>query len=137
MSNYQETIARPENAQYVAAARAAERMQNLPKGLLVRLLYQESRYRPDIISGKTASPAGALGIAQIVPRWHPGIDPLDWHTSINYAAGYLAGLHKQFGNWCDALRAYNWGPGNLGNLLSKMPQETRDYANDILGDVMP
>lgn len=131
-------------ALYRPAIEQAELNYGLPAGLLSRLLYQESRYRSDIIEGRTVSAAGALGIAQIVPKWHPGVDPLDPYAAIDYAAGYLRTLYRQFGSWDNALAAYNWGPGNVqkhlaangGTLnLAALPAETRDYVTGIGGDV--
>lgn len=121
---------------YRAAIAAAETANGLPSGLLARLLYQESRYRPEIINGTVKSRAGAVGIAQIIPRWHPGVNPLDPLASIDYAAAYLAKLYRQFGAWPLALAAYNWGPGNVAkNGLTGAPTETRNYWSQILADL--
>jgi len=135
-----EAWAAPEK--YRASIRGAETANSLPPRLLERLLYQESRYRADIISGAVVSSAGAVGIAQIVPRWHPDVNPLDATASIRYAAKYLAQLRTQFGDWRKALAAYNWGPGNLSKVntkiplwLSQTPTETRRYVEQITGDV--
>ncbi|HEX5129608.1 MAG TPA: lytic transglycosylase domain-containing protein, partial [Usitatibacter sp.] len=123
-------------APYLPAIAAAEAREGIPHNMLARLLYQESRYRDDIISGATASSAGALGIAQIVPRWHPGVDPLDPFASIDYAAKYLSSLYRQFGSWQLALAAYNWGPGNLSAKgFDAAPSETRAYVAEITGDI--
>lgn len=133
-------------APYETAIAAAELRHAIPRGLLGRLLYQESRFRADIISGATTSPAGAVGIAQIVPRWHPGVNPLDPFASIDYAAKYLAQLRKRFGSWELALAAYNWGQGNLSNAIADVgagavltaattPKETRNYVAEIARDV--
>ena len=111
--------------------------QGLPAGLLEAVAYRESRFRPDVINGTTKSSAGAIGIMQIVPKWHPELgaggaaDPL---RAIPYAAQYLATLRRQFGTWALALAAYNWGPGNLqGNEYTpaKWPAETRTYVDEI------
>lgn len=132
----------PERAApYLAVIRETENGQGLPYNLLARLLWQESRYREDIISGQVVSSAGAVGIAQIVPRWHPDVDPLDPVASIRYAGRYLRALFGQFGSWDQALAAYNWGPGNLSKVrhlddwLARAPLETRNYVNQITGDV--
>ena len=122
--------------EYRNAIAAAELREGLPHDLLARLLWQESHYRPEIINGSVASPAGALGIAQIVPRWHPGVDPLDPFASIDYAARYLRDLRRQTGSWKMALAAYNWGIGNLlGKGWNMAPLETRNYVADISGDL--
>lgn len=125
-------------AQYAGAIVAAEDRAGLPRDMLARLLYQESRYRADIISGATRSPAGALGIAQFMPPTaaEMGIDPLDPWQSINAAADYLRRLFDRFGNWSEALAAYNWGQGNVSRKgLSAAPRETRLYYSQILADV--
>lgn len=123
-------------AQYVGAIGNAERANGIPMFMLARLLWQESHYRADIISGKTVSSAGALGIAQIVPKWHPNVDPLDPFASIAYAGQYLGSLYKKYGDWAEALAAYNWGPGNLDNYgIANAPAETRAYYKSILADI--
>ncbi|WP_067096768.1 transglycosylase SLT domain-containing protein [Marinomonas atlantica] len=130
-------------AQYFSDIRYAEYLNGIPSGLLGRLLYQESRFRSDIISGATKSSAGAVGIAQIVPRWHPDVDPTDPKASISYAGRYLAKLKKNFGSWETALAAYNWGWGNVtnakqeygSNWLSHAPTETQNYVSQIWGDI--
>jgi len=135
--------ARENEERYRGHIAAAEARSGLPEGLLHRLIYQESRFRTDIITGALVSSAGAVGIAQIVPRWHPGVNALDPEQSIDYAAGYLARLHNRFGSWQQALAAYNWGPSNVarhvqefgGLNLDALPPETRNYVAQISGDV--
>lgn len=123
-------------APYLEAIDRAERENGLPHHLLARLLYQESRFREDIITGATVSSAGAMGIAQIVPKWHPGVDPLDPFASIDYAARYLRQLFNQFGDWKLALAAYNAGPGNVTKHGGIPPfAETQAYVAEIARDV--
>lgn len=110
---------------------SAESLYNLPVNLLARVAQQESSFRPDVVS-----PAGAVGLMQIVPRWHPDVDPTDPIASIYYAGKYLRQLYNRFGTWSEALAAYNWGQGNLDRLgLSEAPAETRNYVADITGDL--
>lgn len=128
---------------YEPYIKAAEAKYDLPPTLLARLLWQESRYREDVISGATVSSAGAVGIAQIVPRWHPGIDPLDVPAAIDYAGKYLKQMFNRYGSWHKALAAYNWGPGNLDKAIQRNPDgwlalapgETQDYVREIVEDV--
>lgn len=110
----------------------------LPPGLLDKLLYQESHYRPDIISGQTRSGVGAVGIAQFMPSTAAslGIDPLDPNQAIPGAARYLLQLYSSFHDWDLAVAAYNWGPGNVTSYLkgSKTPpSETTKYVAAITG----
>jgi soluble lytic murein transglycosylase-like protein len=125
-------------AQYAGAIADAETAYGLPAGLLERLLWQESRYRADIISGAVSSSAGAKGIAQFMPATavQYGVDPLDPFAAIDGAGRYLRDLYRQFGNWTEALAAYNWGPGNVRRKgLAAAPAETRNYYTGILADV--
>lgn len=128
----------PKEAEiYLPAIDAASAEFDLPENLLARVAYQESRFRPDIIEGETVSSAGAMGIMQIVPKWHPDVDPLDPFESIQYAAKYLRTLYNRFGNWKQALAAYNYGQGNVSKRpkFTQWPLETRNYVTEIGGDI--
>lgn len=125
-------------APYLDAIRAAEDANGLPRNMLARLLYQESRYRPEVIDGRVTSSAGALGIAQFMPATARdfGIDPRDPWQSIDAAGRYLAQLYRRFGNWREALAAYNWGQGNVAAKgVDAAPAETRSYFGSILSDL--
>jgi len=81
---------------------------------------------------------GALGIAQFMPATAAdlGIDPLDPFQAIDGAGRYLASLYRMFGNWTQALAAYNWGAGNVQRKgLTNAPAETVAYYSSILADV--
>ncbi|HWE00672.1 MAG TPA: lytic transglycosylase domain-containing protein [Bryobacteraceae bacterium] len=88
------------------------------------------------------SPAGAVGIMQLMPATAAGlgVNPYDTTQNINGGMQYLAGLFAQFGSWDQALGAYNWGPGNVQNAvsnygsswLSYAPAETQNYVSSIL-----
>lgn len=124
--------------QYRPLIVAAETRYGIPSRMLERLLYQESRYREDIINGTKTSPAGALGIAQFMPATAAGfgINPLDPSQAIDAAGKYLAQLYKQFGSWAQALAAYNWGPGNVRKKgLAAAPAETRNYYSQIMASL--
>lgn len=134
---------RENEANLAPVITSAEGLHGIPRGLLHRLIYQETRFRSDIINGWTVGEAGAVGVGQIVPKWHPDSDPYSVNGSVYYAAAYLAQLYRSFGSWRQALAAYNWGPGNLrkhlaqhGELtLDALPEETRDYVVEITADV--
>lgn len=125
-------------ALYLPAIKAAESRYNLPVNLLARLLYQESHYRADIISGKVKSSTGAAGIAQFMPETARqfGINPLNTDQSIDAAGRYLNQLYNSLGSWDKALAGYNWGQGNVKKKgLINAPQETRLYVSQILSDL--
>lgn len=124
--------------QYRAAIAQAEADNGIPPGMLARLLWQESRYRPEIISGALRSPAGAVGIAQFMPatarEW--GVIATDAGSSIAGAGRYLAWLYRKTGAWSLALAAYNWGVGNVQRKgIDAAPAETRTYYSEILADL--
>lgn len=123
---------------YRAIIASSEVQYGLPRDLLARLLYQESHYREDIITGRKTSSVGALGIAQFMPATARefGIDPLNPAQAIPAAAKYLAQLYKRFGTWPQAVASYNWGQGNVSRKgLAKAPLETRNYIAAILGEL--
>lgn len=128
----------PERAKpYLPLIVSVEAQYGVPSSLLARVLDIESGYRPEIIDGSIRSSAGALGIAQFIPRYHPTIDPLDPASAIPAAGKYLSDLYAMFGTWPKAVAAYNWGLGNLKKHLSgeipKLPNETANYLKKIWG----
>lgn len=124
------------NQAYVTHIRAVEKQLGLPADLLVRVAYQECRFRADIITGQKVSSAGAKGMFQLMPVHWKLVNPLDWKASAVYAGGYLKAHYKRFGTWREALAAYNWGQGNLAKFgIAKAPLETRNYYGQILADV--
>lgn len=110
-----------------AYARAAARRRGLDEGVFEAQIGQESNFRPD-----ARSPAGALGIAQIMPAtargW--GVDPMNPRAALNAAADNMAKYLHQFGNIEDALRAYNAGPGAVQK--SRGYGETNEYVKRIM-----
>lgn len=125
---------------YLPALRAAELRYSLPPDLLARMAYQESRFRDDIVSGATRSSAGAVGIMQIVPKWHPSLGEagaLDPSRAIDYAGNYLRQLYAQFKSWPLAVAAYNAGPGNVQKYKGVPPfAETQNYVKQVFGDLL-
>lgn len=97
----------------------------VPANLLSALLDVESGYNADTPN----SEAGAIGIAQFMPGTAEamGIDPRDPHQAISGAARLLKQEYDHYGNWSQALEAYNGGEGNVGS------GETQAYAQKVLG----
>jgi hypothetical protein len=108
------------------------RSNDLPAPFFIRLLYQESNFRPGAIS-----PAGALGMAQFMPETATdrGLDnPFDPLQAIPASARLLRDLSKKFGNLGLAAAAYNAGPKRIEDWLAnkgQLPQETQDYVKTI------
>ncbi len=113
---------------------AAATKQQLPVEFLTRLLWQESSFRPGVVS-----PAGAQGVAQFMPgtaRERGLDDPFDPEQAIPASAAFLAELTVRFGNRGLAAAAYNGGPARVASWLAGkggLPFETEDYVLRITG----
>ena len=79
------------------------------------------------------SPANAIGLAQIVPKWHPSVNPWKPYESIDYAARLMSSHLERFGRIDYALAAYNAGPGAVAEWSGVPPYpETQNYVRVIL-----
>lgn len=124
-------ITPPEGQQYDWAFRAAERRYKLPPGFLSRIAYQESRYDPN-----ARGASGEIGLMQITPKWHPGVDPHNPVASINYAGSLFRRYYNEFGSWDAAIAAYNWGETNVRRKgVYRAPSSTLGYIRDVKRDV--
>lgn len=125
--------------------------------LLAALVRQESGFNPS-----ARSPAGALGLTQVMPEtgreiarnlgvtsWEPD-DLLDPAVSLEFGAAYLADRLKRFdGHLFAALAAYNTGDGPVREWLQapgaddpdvfaeRIPYaETRDYVRQVYANYL-
>lgn len=128
---------------YLAALNSAELEYRIPTDLLARIAYQESSFRPDVISGAVKSSAGCVGLMQLNPVYFPeaGHSAIDDITS---AAKLLVSLFARFNDWQVSLAAYNWGGGNVHHeyavdadryVLADMPIQTQNYVRQVFADV--
>ena len=117
---------------YRGIIKAAARRFGIPEGLLERQIMAESGGNP-----AARSPVGALGLMQLMPATARGLgveNPLDPHQNIMGGAKYLRDQFNKFGNWREALAAYNAGPGAVAKYGGVPPfAETRHYVSSILG----
>ena len=128
-------IARTEEEVCGSLTEAAQR-NNLPAPFFIRLLFQESRFKPGVVSS-----AGAQGIAQFMPNTAAdmGLDnPFDPLQAIPASARLLRDLFDKFGNLGLAAAAYNAGPKRIADWLAdrrknKLPEETQGYVKTITG----
>ncbi len=114
--------------------------------LFERQIQQESGFNPEAYNKRS----GATGIAQIIRRFHPDVDPTDPFASLDYAANLMArklARYKDKPNphWY-ALASYNWGPGHVEGYVETngevippwsgkfedLPEETQTYINVIM-----
>jgi soluble lytic murein transglycosylase-like protein len=133
-----------EGPTWIPVIAQVEQVIGIPPGLLARMAFQESSFLDRRIRGLEASPAGALGILQLMPQFFPCVHaPIPFSddsvkTQIIRAGQYLVQLHTRLGDWAEALAAYNFGPGNEEKYLAhrvSLPEETQNYVTEILADV--
>lgn len=123
--------------------------------LIKAVMYQESGGDPN-----ATSPAGAMGLMQLMPGTAAGVaselgwssyDPYNAEQSIEMGTYYLANLISTYdleadtleGTYANGLAAYNWGIGNYlssgqrsnveNGIYSGLPGETSNYISNILG----
>jgi soluble lytic murein transglycosylase-like protein len=118
-------------AEYRALVTAAALRNGLQPALLAALLRSESGFDP-----RAVSPAGAQGIAQLMPATARGLgvaDPFDPAQAVPAAARLLSGHVRAFGSVPLALAAYNAGPGAVERYGGIPPYpETRAYVARVL-----
>lgn len=102
----------------------------------------ESGNRQTDDSGKIkTSSKGALGVMQLMPDTARGlgVDATDETQNREGGTRLLGNLYDKYGNWDNALIAYNWGEGRTDKWLAaggdpaKLPAETRAYVPAVLG----
>jgi hypothetical protein len=93
-------------------------------------------WRPEI-----SGPQGPMQVSAAAAADLGGGDRFDFAENRQLGRAYLAHLYRRYGNWADAIAAYNWGPGNLdswitsGRPTSNFPLEVERYRNRVLRDV--
>lgn len=119
---------------------SAARAHGLPVEFFVRLIWQESRFKPTAVGPLTRSGRRALGIAQFMPGTAAErnlLDPFNPVEALPKAAEFLKDLRDEFGNLGLAAAAYNAGPGRVRAWMTgagSMPAETRAYVWAITGN---
>lgn len=121
---------------YESDIETASRRFGVPESWIRVVLHAESRGQPRAIS-----PAGAMGLMQIMPgtwlelrgRYGLGSDPFAPRDNILAGTAYLGELHARFGA-PGFLAAYNAGPGRYTEHLTSgraLPAETIAYVAEI------
>lgn len=116
---------------YLEDAKRAARKHGIPTDLFLRLVQQESGWKPHAVSH-----AGAIGLAQLMPGTARvlRVNPRDPKQNLEGGARYLKQMYNKFGSWRLALAAYNAGPGAVEKHGGVPPyKETRNYVRKILG----
>jgi hypothetical protein len=118
---------------------ATAQSNGLPLDFLARLIWQESRFRGDVVGPITSNGERAQGIAQFMPATAAEmglVDPFNPDQALPKSGAFLAQLRKEFGNLGLAAAAYNAGPQRVHDFLAGirgLPAETRHYVLVVTG----
>jgi len=130
----------PGDASTICQLMASAAVANgLPVEFFARVIWQESRLRPDAIGPVTRSGHQAQGIAQFMPMTAAERllqNPFDPSQALPKSAEFLRDLRAQFGNLGLAAAAYNAGPQRVRDWLAgkrTLPSETQAYVRNVTG----
>ncbi len=112
---------------------------DVPQRWIREVMRVESGGHVDVNGSPITSPAGAMGLMQVMPATYDelrgryaalGDDPYDPYNSIMAGTAYIRELYDLYGS-PGFLAAYNSGPGRLDDYLTRnrpLPDETRRYV---------
>jgi len=87
-------------------------------------------------------PQGPMQVSAAAALDVGGGDRFDMRQNRQIGRAFIAKLYQRYGNWPDAIAAYNWGPGNLdhwianGRPVDALPLETARYLLKVLRDAL-
>jgi hypothetical protein len=119
----------------------------VPLAWIERVMQAESRGRSTLNGRPITSPAGAMGLMQLMPatwaelraRLGLGSDPYAPRDNILAGTAYLRDMYERFG-YPGMFAAYNAGPARYAASLATgrpLPGETRAYLAQVAGDQVP
>jgi hypothetical protein len=85
-------------------------------------------------------PQGPMQVSAAAALDVGGGNRFDMRENRMIGRAYIALLYRRYGNWPDAIAAYNWGPGNFDNWIAagrpmdRLPLETAHYLTRVLRD---
>jgi hypothetical protein len=85
-------------------------------------------------------PQGPMQVSAAAAIDIGGGDRFDMAGNRQLGRSYLARMYQRYGNWPDAIAAYNWGPGNMdawigsGRPIGTFPLEVERYRDRVLHD---
>ena len=138
-STQQPAKAASSNYDFSASVQRASSQYNVPEALIRAVIRQETGWlrNPDRQATIT-SPAGAVGVMQIMPSTGKGLglsrdDLNDPAKNIDAGTKYLSQLMRQFsGDIAKVAAAYNAGPGAVQKYGGTPPyKETQDYVAKV------
>lgn len=132
-------------ALYMPLVQEAASNAGIPASVLAAVVNQESTWS----NAPNRSSAGCgikciassdgyctIGLAQLMKTTAASVgvtgDLCDPATNLLAAATYLRRLYDKFGDWRLATAAYNWGPGNVQQVVEGKKALYTKYANAVL-----
>src|ERR1017187_8516490 len=99
----------------------------VPASLALAVATKESNLNQGAIGS-----SGEIGVFQLMPATAAqlGVNPSDLTQNIDGGLSYLQSLYNQFGNWTQALQAYNGGPSHVTN--GTVSTAAQSYAASVL-----
>jgi hypothetical protein len=85
-----------------------------------------------------SGPQGPMQVTAAAATDVGGGDRFDLAQNRALGRAYLARMYRRYGNWPDAVAAYNWGPGNVdawiggGRPAQKFPLEVERYRDRVM-----
>jgi Transglycosylase SLT domain len=87
-------------------------------------------------------PQGPMQVSAAAAFDVGGGDRFDLDQNRALGRAYLARMYRRYGNWQDAVAAYNWGPGNVdawiggGRAADKLPLAVERYRTRVLREAV-
>jgi soluble lytic murein transglycosylase-like protein len=102
----------------------------VPSSIALAVAQKESGFNQNAVGA-----AGEIGVMQLMPATAAGlgVDPTDLNQNVEGGVSLLATLYQQYGNWTQALEAYNAGPTAVNQ--GTVPSSSVSYASSILGSI--
>ncbi len=119
----------------------ASKKFDIPIAWIQAVMRVESGGQTELNGTPITSPAGAMGLMQVMPdtyarmqsRYGLGADPYDPHDNIFAGTAYLYDMYLRYG-YPDLFAAYNAGPARLDSFLDggmPLPSETTAYLEQL------
>jgi hypothetical protein len=93
---------------------------------------------PGMWRADPGGPQGPMQVSLAAALDVGGGDRFDIRENRALGRAYLARLYRRYGNWADAVMAYNWGPAHVdlwiadGRPADRLPIEVEHYRNRVL-----
>ena len=102
----------------------------VPPSIALAVAQKESSFNQNAVGA-----AGEIGVFQLMPATAAGlnVNPSDLNQNVQGGVSLLASLYQQYGNWTQALEAYNAGPTAVNT--GAVPSSSVSYASSILASV--